>query len=275
MVETTHPRSPEALLDIIKTKGFEALEEIIHNPKEFITVYKQVINASNLHLQKEIVQQLIHPSPYDINQTLDILLALTDDENKLARINRYQHALYRIVIEWDQIKDKAKAYQLFENIINLHCQPQFIIQNNYAKNAICQTIGLFTPKQKHDILKRYLRDEDKTTFYQALKEFEAFLKEKTIIDNHNKNLIDKLDLRYSPYTFTRLYLVKKGYFLEELVEDQNPVVQNYAKTQYKKCQNQIERYKKQLRIKGPEFKKDIQILKALIQSVGPYYSLKK
>ena len=251
MVENNHPRSPEAVLDIIKTKGFEALGEIICKPKEFITVYKQVINSSNLHLQKEIVQKLIHPSPYDINQTLDILLALTDDENKLARINRYQHALYRIIIEWDQIKDKTKAYQLFENIINLHCQPQFIVQNDYAKNAICQTIGLFTPKQKRDILKRRLRDEDKSDFYQALEKFELFLKEKAIIDSHNKNLIDKLDFRYSPYTFTRLYLAKKGYFLEELVKDQDPVVQNYAKTQYKKCQNQIERYKKTTSNKRP------------------------
>ena len=275
MVETNHPRSPEVLHDIIKTKGFEALEEIIRNPKEFVTVYKQVINASNLHLQKEIVQELIHPSPYDINQVLDILIALTDDENKLARINRYQHALYRTIIEWDQIKDKTQAYQLFENIINLHCQPQFIVQNDYAKNAICQTIGLFTPKQKRDILKRRLRDEDKTQFYQAIEEFETFLKEKTIIDSHNKNLIDKLDFRYSPYTFTRLYLAKKGYFLEELVKDQDPVVQKYAKTQYKKCQAQINRYKKQLNIKDPEFEKDVRILKALMNGFSPYYSLKK
>ena len=248
-----------------------ALEEIIRNPKEFITVYKQVINASNLHLQKEVVQQLIHPSPYDINQVLDILLALTDEENKIARINRYQHALYRIVIEWDQIKDKAKAYQLFENIINLHCQPQFIVQNNYAKNAICQTIGLFTPKQKHDILKRRLRDEDKTQIYQALEEFEAFLKEKTIIDSHNKNLIDKLDFQYSPYSFTRLYLVKKGYFLEELTEDQDPVVQNYARVQYRACQTKIERYKKQLNIKDLEFEKDAQIIREIVKSFRPHF----
>ena len=274
MVETNPPRSPEVLLDIIKTKGFEALGEIIRNPKEFILVYEQVIKRSNLTLQKEIAQQLIHPSPYDINQTLDILLALTDEENKLARINRYQNTLYRIVIEWDQIKDKTKAYQLFENIINLHCQPNFIVPNNYAKNAICQTIGLFTPKQKHDILKRRLRDEDKTPFYQALEEFEAFLQEKAIIDSHNKNLIDKLDLRYSPYIFTKLYLVKKGYYLEELAKDQEPVVQNYAEAQYKACQNQIERYKKQLRIKDPEFEKDVRILKALIKIGAPYYSLK-
>lgn len=274
MVETNHPRSPETLLDIIKTKGFEALEEIIHNPKEFITVYNQVIKNSHIHLQKEIVQELIHPSPYDINQTLDILLALTDEENKLARINRYQHALYRIVIEWDQIKDKDKGYQLFDNIINLHCQPNFIVPNDYAKQAICQTIGLFTPKQKHDILKRRLRDEDKTPFYQALEEFEAFLQEKAVINTHDKNLIDKLDFRYSPYTFTKLYLVKKGYFLEQLADDENLVVQNYAKVQYQTCQNQIERYKKQLRIKDPKFEKDVRILKALINSVGPYYYLK-
>ena len=98
MVETNIPRSPEMLLNIIRTKGFKALEEIIHNPKEFITVYNQVIKRSHIHLQKEISKTLIHPSPYDINQTLDILIALTDDENKLARISRYQHALYRIVI---------------------------------------------------------------------------------------------------------------------------------------------------------------------------------
>lgn len=264
MVETNHHRSPEVLLNLIRTKGFKALEEIIHNPKEFITVYNQVIKASHIHLQKEIVEQLIHPSPYDINQTLDILLALTDDENRLARISRYQHALYRIVIEWDQIKDKTKAYQLFENIINLHCQPNFIVPNDYAKNAICQTIGLFTLKQKDDILKRRLRDEDKTPFYQALEEFKSFLKEKAIIDNHNKSLIDKLDLRHSPYTFTRLYLAKKGYFLEVLMEDQEPVVQNYAKAQYNCCQAQIKSYKKQLKMKNPN----------LINGVGPYYSLK-
>lgn len=248
MVETTQPRSQEALLNIIKHKGPEALEEVIHNPKEFITVYNQIIKNSNIHLQKEISKMLVHPSPYDINQTLDILLALTDDENKLARINRYQHALYRIVIEWEQIKNKSKAYQLFKSIINLHCQPNFIVPNDYAKQAICQTIGLFTPKQKHDILKRYLRDEDKTPFYQALEEFESFLKEKAIIDNHNKSLIDKLDLRYSPYIYTKLYLVKKGYYLEELAKDQEPVVQNYAKAQYRNCQAKIERYKKQLEI---------------------------
>ena len=244
MVETNPPRSPELLLDIIKTKGFKALGEIIHNPKEFITVYNQVIKSSHIHLQKEISKTLIHPSPYDINQTLDILLALTDDENKLARINRYQHALYRIVIEWDQIKDKAKAYQLFENIINLHCQPNFIVPNDYAKQAICQTIGLFTPKQTHDILKRRLRDEDKTPFYQALEEFQAFLQEKAVINTHNKTLIDKLNLVRSPRVFTRLYLAKKGYFLKVLIEDQDPVVQSYAKVQYKKCQVQIDRYKK-------------------------------
>lgn len=255
MVETNHPRSPEALLDIIKHKGFEALEEIIHNPKEFILVYEQVIKTSHIHLQKEIVEQLIHPSPYDINQTLDILLALTDDENKLARISRYQHALYRIVIEWDQIKNKNKAYRLFENIINLHCQPNFIVPNDYAKNAICQTIGLFKPKQTHDILKRRLRDEDKTPFHQALKEFEAFLQEKAIIDSHNKKLIDHLDFRYSPYTFTKLYLIKKGYYLEELAKDQEPAVQNYAEVQYKTCQAKIERYKNQLKIKDPEFER--------------------
>ena len=248
MVETTQPRNPEALLDIIKTKGFKNLEEIIHNPKEFILVYEQIIKNSNLALQKEISKTLIHPSPYDINQTLDILLALTDDENKLARISRYQYTLYRIVIEWDQIKNKAKAYQLFENIINLHCQPNFIVPNDYAKDAICQTIGLFTPKQKHDILKRRLRDENKTPFYQALKEFDEFLKEKAIIDTHNKNLMDKFDFRYSPYIFTKLYLVKKGYYLEELAKDQEPMVRNYAEAQYKTCQAEIERYKKQLRI---------------------------
>ena len=248
MVETTQPRSPEALLDIIKTKGFKNLEEIIHNPKEFILVYEQIIKNSNLALQKEISKTLIHPSPYDINQTLDILLALTDDENKLARISRYQYTLYRIVIEWDQIKNKAKAYQLFENIINLHCQPNFIVPNDYAKDAICQTIGLFTPKQKHDILKRRLQDENKTPFYQALKEFDEFLKEKAIIDTHNKNLMDKFDFRYSPYIFTKLYLVKKGYYLEELAKDQEPMVRNYAEAQYKTCQAEIERYKKQLRI---------------------------
>lgn len=270
MVETNHPRSPEMLLNIIRTKGFEALEEIIHNPKEFITVYNQVIKASHIHLQKEIVEQLIHPSPYDINQTLDILLALTDDENKLARISRYQHALYRIVIEWEQIKDKAKAYQLFENIINLHCQPNFIVPNNYAKQAICQTIGLFTPKQKHDILKHRLRDEDKTPFYQALKEFDKFLKEKAIVDTHNKNLMDKFDFRHSPYIFTKLYLIKKGYYLEELAKDQDPVVQNYAETQHRNCQAKIERYKKQLGIGDPKFKRDIRILKALIDGFKPY-----
>lgn len=275
MVETNKPRSPEVLLDIIKTKGFEALEGIIHNPKEFITVYKQIIKASNIHLQKEIAQQLIHPSPYDINQTLDILLALTDDKNKLARINRYQHALYRIVIKWDQIKDKNKAHQLFENIIKLHCQPNFIVPNDYAKNAICQTIGLFTPKQKHDILKRRLRDEDKSDFYQALEEFETFLQEKAVINTHDKNLIEKLDLVRSPRVFTRLYLTKKGYFLEELANDQDPVVQNYAKVQYRACQAKIDRYKKQLKIVDPEFEKDIRILKALINGFSPYYYLKK
>lgn len=262
MVETNPPRSPEMLLDIIKAKGFGALEKIIHNPKEFITVYNQIIKASHIHLQKEIVKQLIHPSPYDINQTLDILLALTDDENKLARISRYQHALYRIVIEWDQIKDKTKAHQLFENIINLHCQPNFIVPNDYAKNAICQTIGLFKPKQKDDILKRRLRDEDKTPFYQALEEFEAFLQEKAVINTHNKTLIDKLNLVRSPRVFTRLYLAKKGYFLEVLMEEQDPVVQSYAKVQYKKCQVQIDRYKKQLKLKDPKFEKDLRILKA-------------
>lgn len=262
MVEAKHPRSPEVLLDIIKTKGFEALEEIIHNPKEFITVYNQVIKNSNIHLQKEIVQQLIHPSPYDINQTLDVLLALTGDENKLARISRYQHVLYRIIIEWDQIKDKSKVYQLFENIINLHCQPNFIVPNDYAKQAICQTIGLFKPKQKDDILKRRLRDEDKTPFYQALEEFEAFLQEKAVINTHNKTLIDKLNSVRNPRVFTRLYLAKKGYLLEVLMEDQDPVVQSYAKVQYKKCQVQIDRYKKQLKLKDPKFKKDLRILKA-------------
>lgn len=249
MVETNHTRSLEALLNIIKTKGFEALEEIIHNPKEFLLVYEQVIKRSNLALQKEISKSLVHPSPYDINQTLDILIALTDsEENKLARISRYQYALYRVVIEWDQIKNKAKAYQIFENIINLHCQPNFIVPNDYAKDAICQTIGLFTPKQKHDILKRRLRDENKTPFYQALKEFDEFLKEKAIINTHNKNLMDKFDFRYSPYIFTKLYLVKKGYYLEELAKDQEPMVRNYAEAQYKTCQAEIERYKKQLRI---------------------------
>lgn len=271
MVETNNPRSPGVLLNIIKTKGFEALEEIIYNPKEFITVYNQVIKSSHIHLQKEIAQQLIHPSPYDINQTLDILLALTSDENKLARINRYQHTLYRIVIEWAQIKNKTKAYQLFENIINLHCQPNFIVPNNYAKNAICQTIGLFTPKQKHDILNRYLRDEDKSDFYQALEEFEAFLQDKAIVDSHNKNLIEKLDLRYSPYTFTKLYLVKKGYSLEELADDENPVVKNYARVQYRACQAKIERYKKQLNIKDPEFEKDAQIIREITKSFKPHF----
>ena len=253
MVETNIPRSPEVLLDIIKTKGFKALEEIIRNPKEFLLVYEQIIKSSDIRLQKEISKTLIHPSPYDINQTLDILLALTDDENKLARINRYQHTLYRIVIEWEQIKNKSKAYQLFENIINLHCQPNFIVPNDYAKQAICQTIGLFTPKQTHDILKRRLRDEDKTPFYQALEEFQAFLQEKAVINTHNKTLIDKLNLVRSPRVFTRLYLAKKGYFLKVLIEDQDPVVQSYAKVQYKKCQVQIDRYKKQLKMKGPEF----------------------
>lgn len=249
MVETNPPRSPEVLLDIIKTKGFETLEEIIHNPKEFLLFYEQVIKRSNLTLQKEISKTLVHPSPYDINQTLDILIALTDsEENRLARISRYQHALYRVVIEWDQIKNKAKAYQIFENIINLHCQPNFIVPNDYAKDAICQTIGLFTPKQKHDILKRRLRDENKTPFYQALKEFDEFLKEKAIIDTHNKNLMDKFDFRYTPYIFTKLYLVKKGYYLEELAKDQEPMVRNYAEAQYKTCQAEIERYKKQLKI---------------------------
>lgn len=274
MVETNTPRSPEVLLNIIRTKGFEALEEIIHNPKEFLLVYEQIIKRSNLTLQKEISKTLIHPSPYDINQTLDILLALTNDENKLARISRYQHALYRIVIEWDQIKDKNKAYQLFENIINLHCQPNFIVQNDYAKQAICQTIGLFTPKQKHDILKCRLRDEDKTPFYQALEEFDTFLKGKAIIDSHNKTLIDKLNLARSSRVFTRLYLAKKGYFLEVLMKDQDPVVQNYTKAQYNRCQAQIKRYKKQLKMKDPEFEKDLRILQALINGVGPYYSLK-
>lgn len=256
MVKTNHPRSPEMLLDIIKTKGFEALEEIIHNPKELLLVYEQIIKRSNLTLQKEISKTLIHPSPYDINQTLDILLALTDDENKLARISRYQHALYRIVIEWDQIKDKTKAHKLFENIINLHCQPNFIVPNDYAKNAICQTIGLFKPKQKHDILKRYLRDEDKTPFYHALEEFKAFLQEKAVIDTHNKTLIDKLNLVRSPRVFTRLYLAKKGYFLKVLMEDQEPVVQNYAEAQYGNCQDKIKRYKKQLGIKDLEFERE-------------------
>lgn len=37
------------------------------------------------------------------------------------------------------------------------------------------------------------------------------------------------------------------------MEDQDPVVQNYAKVQYKKCQVQIDRYKKQLKLKDPEF----------------------
>lgn len=270
MVETNHTRSLEALLNIIKTKGFEALEGIIHNPKEFLLVYEQIIKRSNLTLQKEISKTLIHLSPYDINQTLDILLALTDDENKLARISRYQHALYRIVIEWDQIKDKNKAYQLFENIINLHCQPNFIVPNDYAKNAICQTIGLFTPKQTHDILKHHLRDEDKTPFHQALKEFEAFLQEKAIIDSHNKNLIDQLDFRYSPYIFTKLYLVKKGYYLEELAKDQEPTVRNYAEAQYRNCQAKIERYKKQLGIKDPEFEKDTQIIRKIIRTFKPH-----
>jgi len=256
MVETNPPRSPEVLLNIIRTKGFEALEEIIRNPKEFLLVYEQIIKSSDIRLQKEISKTLIHPSPYDINQTLDILLALTDDENKLARINRYQHALYRIVIEWDQIKDKARAYHLFENIINLHCQPNFIVPNDYAKQAICQTIGLFTPKQKHDILKCRLQDEDKTPFYQALEEFEAFLQEKAVINTHNKTLIDKLILVRSPQVFTRLYLAKKGYFLEVLMEDQEPVVQSYAEAQYANCQAKIERYKKQLGIKDPEFERE-------------------
>ena len=267
MVETTQPRSPEALLNIIRTKSFEALQGVIHNPKEFITVYNQIIKNSNIHLQKEISETLIHPSPYDINQTLDILLALTNDENKLARISRYQNT-------WEQIKNKNKAYQLFENIINLHCQPNFIVPNEYAKQAICQTIGLFTPKQKHDILKHRLRDEDKTPFYQALEEFEAFLQEKAVINTHNKTLIDKLNLVRSPRVFTRLYLAKKGYFLEVLTEDQDPVVQSYAKVQYGNCQAKIERYKKQLGIKDLEFEKDLRILKALINNVGPYYSLK-
>lgn len=270
MVETTHPRSPEVLLNIIKTKGFEALEEIIHNPKKFITVYNQVIKNSNVHLQKEIVQELIHPSPYDINQTLDILMALTDDQNKLARINRYQHALYRVVIEWDQIKDKTKAYQLFENIINLHCQPNFIVPNDYAKNAICQTIGLFTPKQKDDILKCYLRDEDKTPFYQALEEFEIYLKEKADIDDYKKSHLGKQQYLRSPRVFTRLYLVKKGHFLEELTDDQDPVVQNYARVQYRTCRTQIKRYKKQLKMKDPKLENDAQIINKIIKSFVPH-----
>lgn len=270
MVETNPSRSPEVLLDIIKTKSFEALEEIIHNPKEFLLIYERAIKTSNLPLQKEISKTLVDPSPYDINQTLDILLTLTDDENKLARISRYQHALYRIVIEWDQIKDKTKAYQLFENIINLYCQPNFIIPNDYAKNAICQTIGLFTPKQKHDILKRRLRDEDKSKFYQALEKFEAFLQEKAVIDIRKKTLIKKLDLLHSPRVFTRLYLVKKGYFLEELTDDQDPVVQNYARVQYRTCQAQIKRYKKQLKMKDPEFKKDAQVINEIIKSFVPH-----
>lgn len=256
MVETNAPRSPEVLLNIIRTKGFEALEEIIHNPKEFILVYEQIIKSSNLTLQKEISKTLIHPSPYDINQTLDILLALTDDENRLARINRYQHALYRIVIEWEQIKNKSKAYQLFESIINLHCQPNFIVPNDYAKQAICQTIGLFTPKQKNDILKRRLRDEDKTPFYQALEEFEAFLQEKVVIDTHNKILIEKLELVRNPRVFTRLYLAKKGYYLEELAKDQEPVVQNYAEAQYKACQAKIKHYKNNLELKTQNLKEE-------------------
>ena len=271
MVETNKPRSLEALLNIIKTKGFEALEGIIHNPKEFRLVYEQVIKRSNLALQKEVSKSLVHPSHYDINQTLDILLAMTDDENKLARINRYQHALYRIVIEWAQIKDKNKAYQLFDNIINLHCQPNFIVPNEYAKNAICQTIGLFTPKQKHDILKRRLRDEDKTPFYHALEEFNEFLKEKAIIDAHNNTLIEKLDLVRSPQVFTKLYLVKKGYFLEELADDENPVVKNYARVQYRVCQAKIEQYKKQLGIKDPEFEKNAQIIREIVKSFKPHF----
>ena len=269
MVETKNPRSPETLLDIIKTKGFEALEEIIHIPKEFLLVYEQIIKSSNLALQKEISKTLIHPSPYDINQTLNILLALTDDENKLARINRYQHALYRIVIEWDQIKDKNKAYQLFENIINLHCQPNFIVPNDYAKQAICQTIGLFTSKQKSDILKHRLRDEDKSKFYQALEEFEAFLQEKAVINSHSKNLIEKLDLVRSPRVFTKLYLIKKGYFLEELADDENSVVKNYAEAQYRNCQAKIDRYKKQLKIVDPEFEKDAQMIREIIRTFKP------
>ena len=270
MVETNTPRSPEALLDIIKTKGFEALEEIIHNPKEFLLVYEQIIKSSNLALQKEISKTLIHPSPYDINQTLNILLTLTDDENKLARITRYQHALYRIVIEWEQIKDKAKAYQLFENIIDLHCQPNFIVSNDYAKQAICQTIGLFTPKQKHDILKRRLRDEDKIPFYQALEEFETFLQEKAVINTHNKTLIDKLNLVRSPRVFTKLYLAKKGYFLEQLADNENPVVKNYVRAQYRTCQAKIERYKKQLKIVDPEFEKDAQTIREIIRTFKPH-----
>lgn len=270
MVETNTPHNPEMLLDIIKTKGFEALKGIIHNPREFLLVYEQIIKASNLALQKEIVQNLIHPSPYDINQTLDILLALTDDDNTLARINRYQHVLYRIVIEWDQIKDKNKAYQLFENIINLHCQPNFIVPNDYAKKAICQTIGLFTPKQKHDILKRRLRDEDKTPFYQALEEYETFLQEKAVIDTRNKTLIEKLDLVRSPRVFTKIYLAKKGYFLEKLVEDQDPLVQNYARVQYRICRAQIKRYKKQLQIKNTKFEKDARIINKIIKSFVPH-----
>ena len=59
-----------------------------------------------------------------------------------------------------------------------------------------------------------------------------------------------------------------------LIEDQDPVVQSYAKVQYKKCQVQIDRYKKQLKMKDPKFEKDVRLLKALIQGVGPYYSMK-
>lgn len=108
----------------------------------------------------------------------------------------------------------------------------------------------------------------------TLGEFDEFLKEKAIIDARNKNLMDKFDFRYSPCTFTKLYLAKKGYFLEILMEDQDPVVQNYAKAQYNRCQAQIKRYKKQLKMKDPEFQKDLRILRALINNVGPYYSLK-
>lgn len=102
-----------------------------------------------------------------------------------------------------------------------------------------------------------MRDEDKTPFYQTLEEFETFLQEKAAIDIHNKTLIDKLNLVRSPRVFTKLYLIKKGYFLEELADDENPMVKNSARVQYRTCQAKIDRYKKQLNIKNPNSKKTL------------------
>lgn len=93
----------------------------------------------------------------------------------------------------------------------------------------------------------------KRPFIKPLKNSRLFLQEKAVIDTHNKTLIDNLNLFRRPRVFTRLYLAKKGYFLKVLMEGQEPVVQNYAKVQYKKCQVQIDRYKKQLKLKDPEF----------------------